>query len=75
MFCRKCSNDKFITIRVYRNRCIVGDKIVYSDDKDVRQIVCEKCGDRIHTETRMVNRIGYSKEKNSQITLPFKDDE
>lgn len=59
MFCPNCSADKFDVVKVARNRRFSPEKKkwLYSDNYDVRKILCVKCGTAYLTETRIVCKI------------------
>jgi hypothetical protein len=69
MFCKKCSYDRFTTIKVFRNKDRKDGHWIYSDDADVRRIVCEKCGKQYHTRTELIEAIEYDARENEQFTL------
>ena len=72
MFCKNCSNDKFVTIKVFRNKDVKEDgKWCYSDNIDIRRVICDKCGFQFFTRTVQVLSIGYDRRSNEQFTLPL----
>jgi hypothetical protein len=69
MFCKKCSHDKFTTIKVFRNKNRKDSKWVYDDDIDIRRVVCDKCGEQYYTRSEMIEAIKYDMRKNEQFTM------
>lgn len=61
MICTKCGNEKFITVRVYRNRAkdINLDKWIFDGNRDIRMVMCEDCGLRYYTETKILSEFYY----------------
>lgn len=58
MFCpNKCGNDRFHTIKVYREKHYNEEtgKKEYSSAKDLRKLVCRGCGHVFFTETKQLN--------------------
>jgi len=75
MFCRYCGSDKFIVLKVNRERRYDVRRRSYlpDDDIDTRLIVCDVCGRRYITETMIIAEIGYDEQRNQQLTLSLTD--
>lgn len=62
MICEKCGNDKFKITNVYRNTVRRKGRWV-SVKNDTRLIICQDCGERYFTETKIIGRVFYDKNK------------
>lgn len=73
MICRKCAGEKFNVIRVQRHAVRRDKGWLWSNDVDSRIILCEECGSRYLTETRIVEEIQYDFTQMKQLEIPFDD--
>jgi len=54
MLCPKCSNDKFRTVDVFRERRFeIGKGWIYDPDVDTRRIMCRQCGSTYLVESQI----------------------
>lgn len=87
MLCPNCSHSFQKVLRTQRERRIRDDKLAnadlfgntyysmnkfrYTSDIDSRIILCEKCGKRFLTETKIVGVVEYDRVSNSSIIKPL----
>lgn len=64
MFCSKCSEDKFYTIKVFREQRLKDGKWINSNNYDTRLVVCKNCGTRFYVESVITYKLVYNAEKN-----------
>ena len=63
MLCKKCSHDRFDTIRTYRERKFQENKWVSVSDCDTRMIICQRCGARYMTESHLTHKVEFDQGK------------
>lgn len=63
MICKKCGNDKFDVINVFRNKRRINGKWIINENYDTRLLICQDCGRRIFTETTEVSEIIFNESK------------
>ncbi len=69
MFCPNCSSDKFDVVKVVRNRRYNPERKrwFYSDNYDVRKVLCSNCGTAYLTETKIICKIALLPNGKSNI--------
>lgn len=63
MTCDKCANEKFHTLKVFRNRQREDGVWKYNPKCDTRFIACSECGQRYTTETFLKANIVFKNYK------------
>jgi uncharacterized Zn finger protein len=65
--CDKCGNEKFNTIRVFRNRRRENGTWKFEGKCDTRLIACSECGQRYLTETHLHSSVDFKNFKRIEI--------
>lgn len=64
MFCTKCSQDRFTTIKVFREKRLKDGKWFNSNNHDTRLVVCRNCGRRYYVESVITYSLVFNSEAN-----------
>lgn len=64
MFCPNCSEDKFFTVKVFREKRLKEGKWHIANGYDTRLVVCRNCGCRYYVESTITYKLVFNPDKN-----------
>ena len=77
MICKRCGNEVFRVLRVYRNKKRIKGNWIFDGNYDTRIIMCSECGTRRVSPTYIGGEIIFKNfrkyEDDGQQTFEFKD--
>ncbi len=69
MMCPNCGCDKFTVMKVFRDSVRRNKRWYQKTDADTRYIICDDCGQRYITETKIIAKILYENFKKKEVEI------